>query len=102
MEYVTFYWRHNDKVFKFTGRHPSQPGEITFLGYSFNDSKTILENSYFLVSNIKQFYHPYYMIYFNHGDFYKIENIIEPNKYLKFKEYNVSTCKWIYSTYYPY
>jgi hypothetical protein len=95
--YLNFYvlWDNDGVTYEFNGYDPCPPETLKFLGYSLEDSKKILKYCGFL--RCKNDYPFYDMLYFNIKDYSKIQSIIEPNKYLKFKNFDGEMCKWIFN-----
>lgn len=94
VEFIEVIWNKDNVLYSFKGRTPFHPGELQSLGITLENAEKVLEYSYFLTCYQKPYYH-YQMIFFNYSDYEKIKDIIEPNKYLKFKEYGAKL-KWIY------
>jgi hypothetical protein len=101
MEKVTFIevtWEKDNAIYSFKGRTPFYPQDLYPLGINEKDAIEVINCSYYLTCHQKP-YHFYTMIFFDSSDYDKIIDKIEPNRFLKFKEYSPNKCKWIYNIY---
>jgi hypothetical protein len=94
MEYLTYFWTHENKTYRFHGVRPAYPGSFSRLGYSPEDSK-ILEK-YCDICDSDDRVKPYIMILCNAFDYKEVEYLIQNNKHLFCKEYAGSLCRVVF------